>query len=291
MKKTLAILLALALLGAFAACGKEIPAETTAETTAEPDTVAVIETTTEEATETTEETTEEAPREVDPLQLFNDATKMVKDLKPGYSKSRYTKITDLDFGALGRFQIVKDAVYGFFDVESNGEGTLKTTVNKGQSSDQMRASKWTAGDVKSATAEPDGEGGYVVTLFIKEGNTRWSGTGGSDPGSGSVRNSPIDRGPLCYGEDNDGRYDHKTAKNIYLSINNADGANAKTEDIGESSRGIKVVANIDAEGRLQKLYGYMEMRVDVYHVTYLIVTLTNKYGAGYGELTYSDFIY
>ena len=295
MKKTLAIFLVLGLLCAFAACGAEKPAVTTAETTVEPIVTAPAEPAPEETTTeapTTEapttETTTEAPEDVDPLKLFNDATKLVKDLKAGYSKTRYTKITDLEFGLLGQFQIVKDAVYGFFDVESNGEGTLKTTVNKGQASDQLRASKWTAGDIKSAEAKPDGKGGYIVTILVKDGTTRWSGEGGSDPGTGTL-NSPIDRGPLCYGEDDDSKYDHKTAKNVYLSINSAD--NANTKDIGENSYSIKIVADIDADGRLQKLYGYMEMTVQVYHVKYLFVTLTNKAGSGFGEVTYENFKY
>lgn len=297
MRKIFAFLLALGLLCVFAACGGRDNGVTTTDpastAAAEPGTVAPAAVTPQEsdpsAPAVTDDPATEVPQEVDPLKLFNDATKMVKDLKPGYTKTRYTKITDLDFGLLGQFQIVKDAVYGFFDVESNGEGTLKTTAAKGKSSDQMRASQWTAADVKSAEAKPDGKGGWVVTLLIKDGNTRWSGAGGDAPGSGALKNSPIDRGPLCYGEDDNDKYDHKTAKNIYLSINGAD--NANTKDIGETSYGIRVVADIDAQGRLHKLYGYMEMTVQVYNVKYLFVTLNNKAGSGYGEVTYENFNY
>jgi len=296
MRKIFAFLLTLGVLCAFAACGGEDTADPVTHpatvTTTEPEPVTPAIVTSQEsdpsAPVVTTDPTTEALQDIDPLKLFNDATKMVKDLKPGYTKTRYTKITDLDFGLLGQFQIVKDAVYGFFDVESSGEGTLNTTVTKGKSSDQLRASKWTAADVKSAEAKPDGKGGWIVTLLIKDGNTRWSGEGGGDPGGGTL-NSPVDKGPLCYGTDDNDKYDHKTARNIYLSINGAD--NANTKDIGENSYGIKLVADIDAEGRLQKLYGYMEMTVQVHHVKYLFVTLTNKAGSGYGEVTYENFSY
>lgn len=317
MKRLLTLLLALAMiLCTFAACGGSDPdpgTTTTAaqELTGEPDTEPVDGSVTD--IDETEETSEEASTSVNPddptgtsqpstdnsetttkaekvdaLKLFNEATKKAVTQKAGYNKTRYTKITDLDFGPLGQFQIVKDAVYGFFDVGSNGEGTLKETVKKGQTSDLLRASTLTANDIKSASAVPDGKGGYKVTLLIKDGNTRWSGEGGSDRGKGTL-NSPIDRGPLCYGEDDNSKYDHKTAKNIYLSINSAD--DALTKDIGERSYNIKAEAHIDSEGRLQKLYGYMEMTVDVHHVKYLIVTLTNKSGSGFGEVTYENFKY
>jgi len=313
MKKLMAIALAVFLLACCAACGgTEAPVsvpvtdtpttETTTEIfiTTEVETTTEIETTTEEETSTEPETeteietepgTDAEPKslsEKEILEMFNAATKKAVDSKAGYTKVRNTYITDLDFGLLGRFDIVKREVYGFFDADGNGIGYYESTVKKGTASDQLRASKWTMSDIKSAKAEPDGKGGYNVTIIIKDGGTRWSGQGGDDIGSGTKR-SHVDNGPFCYGEDGDSRYDHKTSLNIYRAINDAD--DALTKDIGENTTNIKVTAEIDAQGRLQRLYGYMDMRVDVYHVTYLIVTLTNKYGAGHGEVTFSDFKY
>lgn len=313
MKRWIAMLLAVAVLGLFAACGDAAkdPAEpaTTAETTIDlaaeasgatepaslPADAPADESSTTSVAESASsigETTADAGKTLageEALKLFNDATKLAVTQKAGYKKTRYTKITDLDFGLLGQFDLVKEVVHGFFDVGLSGEGTLKKEVAKGTSSDLLRASTWKLSDVKSATAVPDGNGGYNVTILIKDGVTRWTGEGGKDPGKGTL-NSPVDKGPLCYGEDDDSKYDHKTAKNIYLAINLPDN-NANTKDIGERSYNIKCEAKIDSQGRLQRLYGYLEMTVEVNHVQYLFVTLNNKAGSGYGEVVYEDFKY
>ena len=306
----LVFLLAMTMLVSFAACGDKIETPTDLATTTqaeilsteehEPVDVTIAEpgetstpdattaeTTTADATITTGETTV-AVEAADPLKLFNDATKLAVSQKAGYSKTRFTKITELDFGTLGKIQAVKDEVYKFFDVGSSGEGSVNYNVNKGTSSDQLRASTWTASDIKSANAEPDGKGGYVVTILVKDGSTSWSGKGGDDPGSG-MSSSYIDKGPLCYGTDGNGKYDHKTARNMYLSINI--GGGAITEGIGESTRNVKFVANIDAQGRLQKLSAHMDMTVDIRHVKVSFVTITDKMGKGYSEVTYENFKY
>ena len=219
------------------------------------------------------------------LQLFNEATAQAVRRKAGYSKARYTKITRLDFGPLSSLTMVKEAAYAFFGVESSGEGTLSYTVKKGESSHLLRASAWTMADIESAAAEPDGKGGYTVTLRVKDGTTRW---GGDEPGSGTKK-SAVDNGPFCYGEDDSPDYDHKTALNLYYTVNRTEGAS--TKDIGETVTGARVTANIDSKGRLTGLTGRLEMRVDVYDVKYSIFSLSDNSGEGYGEVTYSDFKY
>jgi len=301
MRKALAPVMALLLFCALVACGdpgEEITATvaatttTTTATTVAATTITTTETATEAIIETNIETTTEpgiTTKAVDALQLFNEATKKVKELKPGYKKSRYSRITRLDFSALVNISLVRNAVAGFLGVDGKTlDGIENYTVNKGENSHHMRASTWTRNDIKSASAELDGKGGYAVTILVKDGTTRWGGEGGDDPGTGTL-NSPVDRGPLCYGRDDSEDYDHKTALNLYYTINHAD--NALTRDIGETVSGIKVVADIDSEGRLTKLYGRMDMTVNVYHVRYTIITLTNKSGSGYGTVEYTDFKY
>jgi predicted small lipoprotein YifL len=222
------------------------------------------------------------------LQLFNEATEQAVKRKPGYSKTRYSKVTQVDFGVLSNLQTVREAAYGFFGVGSDGEGTASYTVKKGESSSLLRASAWILDDIESAEAEPDGAGGYVVTVKVKGGTTRWSGEGGGDPGSGTAK-SAIDGGPLCYGEDDSPDYDHKTALNLYYTINRTEGAS--TKDIGETVTGVEFTAKIDSKGRLTQLTGRLDMRVDVYHVQYSLFTLRDNAGEGYGEVTYSDFKY
>jgi len=258
MKKPLiAILLILAMAACFAACGNDAPIEM-------PTSMAGI------------------------LQMFNEATEKVIRLKPGYSKTRYTKVTQLDFGILGNLPIVQESAYAFFGAESGGEGTVSYTVEKGKKSGLLRASQWTMEDITSISAEADGDGGYIVTLRVKDGTTRWKGTGGEDPGSGTAKSS-VDNGPFCYGEDDSPDYDHKTALNLYYTINHA--PDSLTRDIGETVTGAQLTANIDSMGRLTGLTGRLDMRVDVYHVKYSYFTLSNNFGEGYGEVTYSDFRY
>jgi len=222
------------------------------------------------------------------LRQFNDATAQAVKLKPGYTKTRYTKITNLDFGALSNLSMVREGVYGFFGVESNGEGTMTYTVKKGESSDLMRASTLTMEDIEGISAAFDGAGGTVVTVRVKDGGTRWGGAGGNDPGSGTAK-SAIDNGPLFWGVDGSPDYDHKTAQNFYYTINHTDGAG--TKDIGETVTNAVFTARIDGDGRLTELACRLDMRVDVYHVKYSFFTLSDNSGEGTGEVTYSGFAY
>ncbi|MCL2508458.1 MAG: hypothetical protein FWF05_04710 [Oscillospiraceae bacterium] len=328
VSKILALLLALAMVLSFVACNKTPvePESTTDEvltteepTTAEPTTA---EATTEEqpADESTTEPTTPASSTTEPstgvtttattattttttttappkdlttkevLDLFNAATKKVVDQKAGYDKKRFTKITGIDFGLLGNLAIVKEAVYGFLGITdtATGEGTYTAKAEKGKASDLLQVSTLAEGDVKSAKAVSDGKGGYTITIEVKDGTTSWSGKGGTDPGSGTAK-SAIDKGPLCYGIEDNEKFDHKNARLVYNAINGADGAS--TEGIRETTSGVKFTAKTDDQGRLTSLTGRMDMIVYVDHVKYTGITLRNKSGQGYGTIEYSNFKY
>ena len=315
MKKIVTLLLAGALAAGLAACtGKPAaPSETTAgteqaveaavtsgtaaTTPAETTTLAEAATSSEAASLNEPSTAAEAKtlRGQAVIDLVNAATKKAVDEKAGYQKRRFTKITALDFGAFskvpGLSAIVKDLVYGVFGVGSNGEGDYRQTVQKGQSADYLRASKWTMSDIASAVAEPDGSGGYHVKIALKDGGTHWKGGGRGDPGSGSAV-SPVDRGPLCYGPGDSEHHDHKTAQNLYYIINTTEHSLGKpsTEDIAETTSNVTAEIEIDSQGRLVHLKGYMEMAVDVNHVQF-VVTLRDGSGRGHGTVEYSDFVY
>jgi len=229
------------------------------------------------------------------LDLLNAAIKKAVDEKVGFQKRREVKITSLDFGAFSRVPglsaVVKDLVYGIFGVGSNGEGVYRQTVQKGQSTDYLRESKWTMNDVSSAVAEPDGSGGYHVKIAVKNGSTHWKGGGRGDAGNGSAV-SPVDRGPLCYGAGDSEHHDHKTAQNLYYIINRFEHKMGKpsTEDIAERTSNVSAEAKIDSQGRITYMKGYMEMLVDVNHVQF-VVTLRNGSGRGHGTVEYSNFVY
>ena len=305
MKTTriIAVLLVAALAAGLAACTGKSPPDTTADTTTqaapalEAGTTGGAETTilTEAATLTEPAAEAKALQGQEALDLVNAATKKAVDEKAGYQKKREIKITELDFGAFSRIPglsaVVKDLVYGIFGVESNGEGVYRQSVQKGQSADYLRESKWTMSDISSVAAEPDGSGGYNVKIVVKDGGTYWKGGGRGDPGSGSAV-SPIDRGPLCYGPGESEHHDHKTAQNLYYIINRFEHKMGKpsTEDIAERTSNVTAEANIDSEGRITYIKGYMEMVVDVNHVQF-VVTLRNGSGRGHGTVEYSNFVY
>ncbi len=195
MKKLILSLVALALVGAlvftFAACGgKDEPETTTApevtedaavqgdETTAATDetTAATDETTaaTDETTAATDETTvaseTSASAEVvvptekaDIVALYNEATKYVASAKPGYKKTVTTELQNLEMGAIGKLDMVRDAVGGFL-----GEGTENITVNKGKASTEIKTSTLSAADVTAATCKLSADGKYYeVTITVK----------------------------------------------------------------------------------------------------------------------------
>ncbi len=200
MKKVLfsvlALMLAAAMVVSFAACGgndePEIttnPEETTvADVQADATTAADVEETTvaeepssEEADATTEaaedattvnadaDATTEAAEVVAPtakadiVALYNEATKSTKNAKPGYKKTVTTELQNLEMGAIGKLDMVRDAVGSFL-----GEGTETATVAKGKASEEIKVSTLSAADVTAATCKLSADGKYYeVTITVK----------------------------------------------------------------------------------------------------------------------------
>lgn len=202
MKKVLmsvvALLVAAMMLVSFAACGgNETPDETTtgpvveddstvaADAPVEDSSAAEVESTeapseaesTEAASEVEEteapseaESTEEATEAVvaptavaDIVALYNEATANAASKKPGYKKTVTTELQNLDMGAIGKLDMVRDAVGSFL-----GEGTETVTVAKGKASTEIVKSTLTAADVSSATCKLSADGKYYeVTINVK----------------------------------------------------------------------------------------------------------------------------
>ena len=200
MKRVLALLTALLLLGAFAACGKTADDTTTAapvngeeyttreteaptEDTGEETTLPGEETTLEEETsteaestkegETTAETTTKAaadPTKMSPEQLiqyYNDAVNLVRTGKPGYTKVEVLKVNDFKTSILGGLAdgaisgVVKSAMPG--NPESSYRKKGESNVDHFMMDQQTSAVR--AGDVTSITAKKVGAN-YVVTLAM-----------------------------------------------------------------------------------------------------------------------------
>ncbi len=191
----LALMLAAAMIVSFAACGGNDEPETTttpeettvADVQADATTAADVEETTvaeepsseeaEATTEATEDATTEAAADAttevaevvaptakaDIVALYNEATKSTKNAKPGFKKTVTTELQNLQMGAIGKLDMVRDAVGSFL-----GEGTETATVAKGKASDEIKVSTLSAADVTAATCKLSSDGKfYEVTITVK----------------------------------------------------------------------------------------------------------------------------
>ncbi len=273
MKKILALLLAVALLFSFAACGKEeTPEETTTTTAAEEvvdttaaiveeETTAAVEDTTaaiaeEETTVASEETTvaettvaEEttaaaAPATTDEIiTYYNKAINDAYAAKVGFNKERYTDNEELNAGFL--LKTFGDLIYSFMGIGAENKYTMDVT--KGQWEEDvphhyLRKSTLSAADVTKATCT-ENNGKYTIKINVKPGNSKASK-------SEKYNNSPIDKCGICVGDLDKSYFDHKTAPVIYAAV----GQVLSSAVIEESYDNATIVAVIDsATGHLVSL--------------------------------------
>lgn len=276
MKKILAILLAAAMLFAFAACGEDKTADETTTAAAEETTLAAEEVT--DAVEETEAVPADATTAVDEsaaateavsaadesttagettapavaaaptstadiIALYNNAVNSAYNAKAGFEKERTADNEKLETsGALGAF---KDLVYQFMGIGAENKYTETVTKGKWDSDlphHYLRKSTLTAADVTNATCT-EKNGQYTVVLSVKGGNSK-----GSE--SEKYTNAPIDKCGICVGDEDKGYYDHKTGPVIYDALDDIYGSAV----IEEAYNNAKVTAVIDgATGNLVKL--------------------------------------
>ncbi len=274
MKKLLALLLAVAMLLSFAACGEKEPeTETTtaAETTTQADepvdaTTAAAEETSSSAEESSEAPSEEAsaaeessaaaieaaPTEkADIIALYNDAVNSAFDAKAGFSKTRSTDNEKLNAGAV--LKAFKSLVYQFMGVGAENKYTENVTKGNWDADTKrhfLRKSTLSANDVTAASCKATGDD-YTIVLSVKGGNSK----GSKDQ---KFTNAPIDKCGICVGNEDKGYYDHKTGEVIYDAIAGTY-AGAKIE---EKYSNAKITAVVDgATGNLVKLT--VEFDIDV----------------------------
>lgn len=276
MKKFLAIMLALAMLFSFAACGdntEETTTTTVAETTeevtdaaADETTVAApVEGTTDAAAETTavaEESTTEAETTVaaiakapetkaEILALYNKTINDAYAKKVGFNKERYTDNETLNAGFL--LKTFGDLIYQFMGIGAENKYTMDVTKGQWESDvphHYLRKSTLAEADLTGAKCtEKDGK--YIIVLNVKPGNSKASK-------SEKYNNSPIDKCGICVGDADKSYFDHKTAPVIYAAI----GEVLSSAVIEESYKNAVVEAVIDASsGNLVSLS--VEYDIDV----------------------------
>ncbi len=256
MKKILAIMLAVAMLFSFAACGgKDEPETTTApveESTEAPATDAPV----------ANDPSAADPSAVDPsapvsgaitaapttseeiLALYNKTINDAVAAKVGFHKERYTDNEALNAGFL--LKTFGDLIYQFMGI--GAENKYIMDVTKGDWADDLphqylRKSTLTTADLTKDAAITEANGQYTIVLNVKGGNSKADKNGTSN-------NSPIDKCGICVGDADKSYFDHKTAPVIYSAV----GQVVKGAVISESYKNAVVKAVIDgATGRLVSL--------------------------------------
>ena len=260
MKKILAILLALAMLLGFAACGGNTEDETTTTTTAAEE--VTDEAPVEESTEAvSEEVSAEEPSAEDPsaveessteaesteaaivapetkadiLAVYNDAINKAYAAKVGFNKERYTDNETLNAGFL--LKTFGDLIYSFMGIGAENKYTMDVTKGQWESDvphHYLRKSTLTEADLTGAKCT-ESNGKYTITLDVKPGTSKASK-------SESWTKAPIDKCGICVGDADKSYFDHKTAPVIYAAV----GQVLSSAVIEESYSNAKVVAVIDA---------------------------------------------
>ena len=114
-----------------------------------------------ESTEATEVVVPTDKAEI--VALYNEATAYAKTAKPGFSKTVTTELQNLEMGAIGKLDMVRDAVGGFL-----GEGTETIKVAKGKATDEIVKSTLSAADVTAAKCKLSADGKYYeVEITVK----------------------------------------------------------------------------------------------------------------------------
>lgn len=279
MKKLTAILLALAMVLCFAACGgKDEPATTEATPEEVSDAINeaasdvseaaseaasdVSEAASEAASDVSEaasETASEATSVAAPttkaeiLALYNSAVNSAFDAKAGFKKERYCDNENMDAGfALTAF---KSLVYQFMGIGGDNKYTENVTKGNWESEakkNYLRKSTLTEADLTGATCTLKGDK-YEIVLNIK---------GGSSVGSkdSKTNTAPVDKSGICVGTEDKSYFDHKTGIVIYDAIDDTF-SGAK---ISEKYSNAKATATVDAAtGKLVKLVVEYDISCDM----------------------------
>ncbi len=178
----LALLTAAIMVVTFAACGGEDAGETTTapetsleavvdtpvedESVLEETSAAVEESTVEESTAAEVESEAEEPavptEKADIVALYNEATANAA-ANAGYKKTTTTELRQLEMGAIGKINMVREEVGKFL-----GEGTNTESFAKGKGADGLVSGLLTADDVTDASCKLSADGKYYeITLNVK----------------------------------------------------------------------------------------------------------------------------
>lgn len=207
---------------------------------------------------------------------YNAAVNKAVNSKAGFSKKRVTSISNLNGGALMKISLVVNTVNDFL-----GVGTIDYKNTKGKVGEISKASL-SANDISSPTCKQSGDN-YVITMTLKNGTSKASGSGKSD-------STALGRTGLYSGTGDKKAFDYKNAGNLYTGINNADGASV--ESITENNKNIKVSATINSKtGNLVSLHVSYDWDVSLTNVKYSVAKISTATGDAKTSVDFTNFVF
>lgn len=297
MKKILAIMLALAMLFSFAACGgnEETPTTTAPveESTEAPATDAPVANDPSAADPSAVDPSAADPSAVDPsapvsnaitavpatseeiVALYNKTINDAYAAKVGFNKERYTDNEALNAGAL--LKMFGDLVYSFMGIGAENRYTMDVTKGQWEGDvphHYLRKSTLTQADLTKDAVCTEANGQYTIVLNVKGGTSKASK-------SESWTKAPIDKCGICVGDADKSYFDHKTAPVIYSAV----GQVVKGAVISESYNNAVVKAVIDgATGHLVSLTVEFDISV-------VIDAAGGGNATGSTHVLYKNFVY
>ena len=259
MKKLVALLLAVAMLLSFAACGgSEEPTTPDAEVTdVDGNVLSDDETIADEVTEADVDATADPNATTDPdattdpnaptaapaaaptttaeiIAYYNTTVNNAVAARVGFNKVRYTDNEKLNAGFL--LKTFGDLLYQFMGIGAENKYTMDVTKGKWESDlphQYLRKSTLSEADVTKATCTVNGDL-YTITMNVKNGSS-------SASKSAKANNSPIDKCGICVGDADKSYFDHKTAIVIYDAIDDVLGGAKISESYNNAT--VKAVIN------------------------------------------------
>ncbi len=276
MKKILAIMLAVAMLFSFAACGGNEDTPTTTapavsdEATTAPEADATVN---GEVDPSTADPSTADPSAVDPsaapsepaitavpatsaeiIALYNKTINDAYAAKVGFNKVRYTDNEALNAGVL--LKTFGDLIYSFMGIGAENKYTMDVTKGQWESDvphHYLRKSTISQADLTKDATCTEANGKYTIVLNVKGGTSKASK-------SESWTKAPIDKCGICVGDADKSYFDHKTAPVIYSAI----GEILKSAVVEESYKNAVVKAEIDgATGHLISLTVEFDISVNI----------------------------
>lgn len=198
----------------------------------------------------------------DILAVYNNACEKVFSEKPSYTKTVVTELHNLELGAIGKLDMVRDAIGNFL-----GEGTETLTVSQGTPSNELVKSALSGSDISVASCKLSENGKYYeIEITVKSETNPLK--------SNSSLNKFTD--------------DYKDVNEMHTALQ-SEGASAET--INCTSKDVKIIAEISVADKSFHSLTHKFKLDTVLETVNFVLTLKQGTGTIYTTVNYSSFNY